>query len=333
MRHFFAALCASILAAPAFAAIPHDGALGFQPAATRIAERIHFFHNDYVLWIITAITIFVSVLLVWVMVRYNRKSNPVSRKFSHNSLIEVIWTIVPALILVAIAGLSFPNLYYQDVVPNLDKIKTESAELLADGKSAEYERYTKNYFPDAAEKGFINVKAQGNQWNWTYSYPDIVDADGVPLEFVSNAVHKGTPDDKKKYEESTGRTNYDSLPRNLAVDYPMVIPAGRYIRYYTAAADVIHSWTVPAFGVKTDAVPGRLNEGWFLVDEPGIYYGQCSELCGIDHAYMPIEVHVVPQAQFDQWAQLMLAGDYEGAYSAVQTIAAIEPSTKLAANH
>ena len=130
---------------------------------------------------------------------------------------------------------------------------------------------TKNNFPDAAAQGFVNVKAQGNQWNWTYSYPDIVDADGFPLEFVSNGIHKGT---------SADPTDTDLRPRNLAVDYPMVIPAGRYVRYYTAAADVIHSWTVPAFGVKTDAVPGRLNEGWFLVDEPGVYYGQCSELCG-----------------------------------------------------
>jgi cytochrome c oxidase subunit 2 len=324
VRHFFAALCASILAAPAFAATPVDGALGFQPAATRIAERIHFFHDDYVMWIITAITIFVSLLLVWVMVRYNRKANPVSRKFSHNSLIEVIWTVVPALILVAIAGLSFPNLYYQDVVPNLEKIQTESAALLADGKSAEYERYTKNYFPDAAAKGFVNVKAQGNQWNWTYSYPDIVDADGFALEFVSNGIHKGTAADP---------ADSDVRPRNLAVDYPMVIPAGRYVRYYTAAADVIHSWTVPAFGVKTDAVPGRLNEGWFLVDEPGVYYGQCSELCGVDHAYMPIEVRVVPQDQFDAWAQLMLAGDYDAAAASVRTMAALEPSTQLAANH
>jgi cytochrome c oxidase subunit 2 len=331
VRHFFAALCASLLTAPAFASIPHDGALGFQPAATRIAERILFFHDDYVLWIITAITLLVTVLLIWVMVRYNRKANPVSKKFSHNSLIEVIWTVVPALILVAIAGLSFPNLYYQDVVPNLETIQAESAELLADGKSAEYERYTRNSFPDAAEKGFINVKAQGNQWNWTYSYPDLVDADGYALEFVSNAVHKGKPDDEKNYESSTGRTDYATKPRNLGVDYPMVIPAGRYIRYYTAAADVIHSWTVPAFGVKTDAVPGRLNEGWFLVDEPGVYYGQCSELCGIDHAYMPIEVRVVPQDQFDRWAEQMLAGDYEGAYSSVMTIAAREPSTQLAA--
>jgi cytochrome c oxidase subunit 2 len=111
----------------------------------------------------------------------------------------------------------------------------------------------------------------------------------------------------------------------------MVVPVGRYVRYYTAAADVIHSFAVPAFGIKTDAVPGRLNEGWFLVDEPGTYYGQCSELCGVNHAYMPIEVRVVPQEQFDRWAQLMLAGDYDAAAASVQNIASIEPATKFAA--
>jgi cytochrome c oxidase subunit 2 len=111
----------------------------------------------------------------------------------------------------------------------------------------------------------------------------------------------------------------------------MVVPAGRYVRYYTAAADVIHSFAVPAFGIKTDAVPGRLNEGWFLVDEPGVYYGQCSELCGVNHAFMPIEVRVVPQEQFDRWAQLMLAGEYDAATASVQSIASIEPATKYAA--
>ena len=124
-------------------------------------------------------------------------------------------------------------------------------------------------------------------------------------------------------------------PQNLAVDYPMVIPAGRYVRYYTAAADVIHAWTVPAFGVKTDAVPGRLNEGWFLVEQPGIYYGQCSELCGVDHAFMPIEVRVVPQAQFDRWAELMKAGDVDGANATVRDIVSFDSptQTKFAANN
>ena len=209
----------------------------------------------------------------------------------------MIWTVVPALILVAIASQSFPNLYYQDVPPNLQQVQDKANKLLADGKSGEYERFTKEYNPEAAAQGFVNVKAQGNQWNWTYTYPDITDDAGYPLEFVSNPLQVGLSTDSKEGV------------RNLSVDYPMVVPAGRYVRYYTAAADVIHSFAVPAFGIKTDAVPGRLNEGWFLVDEPGTYYGQCSELCGVNHAFMPIEVRVVPQEQFDRWAQLMLAGE------------------------
>ncbi|MCA8900151.1 MAG: cytochrome c oxidase subunit II [Hyphomonas sp.] len=319
MRHIFAALGAALFAAPALAFEPTDGAYGMQPAATRIAERIHHFHN-FLLWIIIPISVFVLALLLYVIVRHNRRANPVPRKFSHNTLIEVIWTVVPALILVAIASQSFPNLYYQDVPPNLQQVQDKATKLLADGKSSQYEAFVKEYNPDAAEAGYVNVKVQGNQWNWTYTYPDITDDGGNAIEFVSNPLHVGLSSDSA-----------DGI-RNLSVDYPLVLPAGRYVRYYTAAADVIHSFAVPAFGIKTDAVPGRLNEGWFLVDEPGIYYGQCSELCGVNHAYMPIEVRIVPQAQFDRWSALMLAGDYDGAVAAVQTVASLdEPAVKYAA--
>ncbi len=321
MRHLIAALSCSLLAAPAFAALPEDGALNFQPAATRIAERVHDFHN-VLLWIITLITALVSVLLIWVMIRYSQRANKTPRKFSHNTTVEVVWTVVPALILVGIASLSFPNLYYQNVTPNLGEIAATSKKLLAEGKTAQHLAYTKNHFPDAAEKGFVNVKVQGNQWNWTYTYTDIMDDTGVALEFVSNGLHKGRASDPT-----------DVGPRLLATDYPMVVPAGRYIRYYTAAADVIHSFAVPTFAIKTDAVPGRLNEGWFLVDEPGVYYGQCSELCGIDHAYMPIEVRVVPQAQYDRWAELMKAGDFDAAVASVATVAALDADTKFASTN
>lgn len=321
MRHLTAALSASLFAAPAFAAIPEDGAINFQPAATRIAERVHEFHV-VLLWIITLITALVTVLLVWVMVRYSQRANKTPRKFSHNTTVEVIWTVVPALILVGIASLSFPNLYYQNVTPNLGEIAATSKKLLAENKTAQHLAYTKNHFPDAAEKGFVNVKIQGNQWNWTYTYPDIVDDTGAAIEFVSNGVHKGRPTDPT-----------DAGPRLLATDYPMVVPAGRYIRYYTAAADVIHAFTVPAFAVKTDAIPGRLNEGWFLVEEEGVYYGQCSEICGIDHAFMPIEVRVVSQAAFDRWAELMKAGDYDAAAASVRQVAALESETKFASSN
>ena len=310
MKYVFTALSALLLSTPAFAFEPTDGALGMQPAATRIAERIHDFHSFLVV-IITVITIFVLALLLYVMLRHNRRANPTPRKFSHNTLVEVVWTVVPALILVLIAAQSFPNLYYQDVVPNLEKIASDP------------EPDTVNHYPEAAAKGFINVKAQGNQWNWTYTYPDHVDPDGYPIEFVSNPMHVGLSSDP---------ADAASGPRNLSVDYPMVVPVNRYVRYYTAAADVIHSWTVPAFGVKLDAVPGRLNEGWFLVEEEGTYYGQCSELCGVNHAYMPIEVRVVSEAAYQRWVEIMLTGDYDAAAASVRQIASTETNTQLAAN-
>jgi len=267
----------------------------------------------------TAICLFVLALLVWVIYRYNRRAHPVPKKFSHNTTVEVVWTVVPVLILVAIASPSFRNLYYQDAEPNLEAI-AESGDV-----------DNPNIYPEAAAKGWITVKAQGNQWNWTYQYSDVTDDSGYPLEFTSNPVHKGRSDDRASYEALTGRSDFDSQPVNLAVDNPMVIPVNRYIRYQTTASDVIHSWTVPAFGVKTDAIPGKLNEGWFLVREPGVYYGQCSELCGVNHAYMPIEVRAVSEAQYEDWLAAMLAGEYEDAIQIVQTIDPAAGETDLAA--
>ena len=250
---------ASVMAAPAWAAYPQDGHFGMQPPATEIMEQVSSFHT-FLVWIITAITLFVLGLLVWVIFRYNKNANPVPKKFSHNTLVEVVWTAVPALILIVIAVFSFPLLFLQE------------------------------NFPDVDEAQVVNIKAQGNQWNWTYYYLDAVDEDGFPLEYVSNPLHRGLPDDPR-----------DQGLRNLSVDYPMVVPVDTVIRVYTSASDVIHSWTVPAFGVKTDAIPGRLNEMWFQVNDTGTYYGQCSELCGKDHAFMPIEVHVVTAEQYNQW--------------------------------
>lgn len=313
-----AALLTALAAGAAHAGQPVDGALGLQPAATRIMERLTGFHN-FLLAIIIPICIFVLALLVWVIVKYNRRANPVPRKFSHNTTVEVVWTVVPVLILVAIASPSFRNLYYQDAQPDLTAI-AESGDL-----------DDPNVFPEAAAKGWVTVKAQGNQWNWTYQYPDVIDASGYALEFTSNPVHKGRSDDQAVYESQTGRSNFADQPVNLAVDNPMVIPVNRYIRYQTTASDVIHSWTVPAFGVKTDAVPGKLNEGWFLVKEPGVYYGQCSELCGVNHAYMPIEVRAVSEAQYEQWLAAMTAGEYEDAIQIVQTIHPAGGETDFAA--
>ena len=308
MRSILSALATAVVAAPAYAAIPVDGAFGLQPAATRIMERLEGFHT-FLLVIITAISIFVLGLLLYVIFRYSQKSNPEPKKFSHNTTVEVVWTVVPVLILIAIASPSFRILYYKDAQPNLEQI-AQSGDL-----------DDPNVFPEAAAEGWITIKAQGNQWNWTYQYMDTLDDAGFPLEFVSNPVHVGLSSDP---------TDVDARPRNLAVDYPMVIPANRYIRYQTTASDVIHSWTVPAFGVKTDAIPGKLNEGWFLVEEPGVFYGQCSELCGVNHAYMPIEVRVVPQEQYDRWLAAMVEGQFEDAVQIVRNTNTEGESTDFA---
>lgn len=313
MRYIFAWISAVLMTGSAFAqelvGQPTPGALGFQPAATRIMERVNDFHN-YLLVIITVITLFVLALLIWVAVRYNRRANPEARKFSHNTTVEIIWTAVPVIILVAIAGPSFSNLFYQENEPDLEMI-AQSGDL-----------DDPNVYVDAAKEGWITIKAEGmGNWAWTYYYMDELDVDGYPVQYVSNGIHFGLPSDPAPTPEK---------PLYLATDYPMVIPVNRYIRYQTTSDRVIHSWTVPAFGVKTDAVPGRLNEGWFLVEQTGVFYGQCSELCGKNHAFMPIEVRVVPQDQYDSWLAMMKTGDIDAATELVQVIDSTGEGTRLA---
>jgi len=286
---------------------PTPGALGFQEPVTELAAEAFSFHDGILLWMCILITLFVAGLLVWVMMRYNAKANPVPSKTTHNAAIEVVWTLFPVVILVFIAVFSFPLLYKYDRAPDLQAIASGQIDASVEERAA-------------ATAGWVNVKAQGNQWNWTYSYPDVTDADGFSLEFTSSPLHLGLstdPDVGEKY---------------LSVDYPMVVPAGRYVRYYTAASDVIHSFAMPSFGIKTDAVPGRLNEGWFKVDEPGVYYGQCSELCGKNHAFMPIEIRVVPQAQYDAWLEVMKVGDFDAAARQVAQVETIQPTRLAAAN-
>jgi cytochrome c oxidase subunit II len=246
----------SVLAGSAFAAQPIDGHINFQPAATSIMERVIGFH-DLLVVLITVISLFVSALLVYVMVRYRKSANPKPSTNSHNTLIEIVWTAVPVLILLAMAWPSFRLLYYKDV------------------------------FPQVAESEVVNIKATGYQWYWGYTYAESEVGAEDGFDFTSIMVR----DD----DLQPGQL------RNLSVDYPMVVPVGKVVRLNVNAADVIHSWTIPAFGVKVDAIPGRLNQLWFTVDKPGIYYGQCSELCGRDHAFMPIEVRALPQAEYDAW--------------------------------
>lgn len=231
---------------------PTPGGIGLQPAASPLKHQVHFFHDSILLPIIVVISLFVLALLLWIVVRYNAKANPVPAKWSHNTTIEVIWTLVPVLILMVISIFSFRLLFDYNNMPKPD----------------------------------LTVKAVGYQWNWGYEYPD----QKIP-EFISAML----PED-----ELAKRGMPHSLFR-LAATEPMVVPVDKVVRVQVTGADVIHAFALPAFGLKTDAVPGRLNETWFKAEKVGTYYGQCSELCGVDHAFMPIEIKVVSQADFDAW--------------------------------
>jgi cytochrome c oxidase subunit 2 len=243
-------LTTALLAAAgvAHAAQPEDGGLGLQPAATDMMRQVTQFH-DVLLVIITAISVFVLALLLWVIVRYNKRANPVPQKFTHNVPLEIAWTAIPVLILVFIAFLSFPLLFKEERIPTAD----------------------------------FTIKATGNTWYWGYEYPDY----GVSIA-ASNLL----PEDEAKAQ---GR------PYLLATDVPIYVPVGATVKMQITSNDVIHAWTIPAFAIKEDAIPGKLNEGWFKVEKPGIYYGQCSELCGTRHAFMPIEVRAVSQEEFNRW--------------------------------
>jgi len=246
----------------------------FQPAASPIMEMITRF-NDGLLIVMGLIVLFVLALLVVVIVRFNAKRNPVPSKTSHNTLIEVVWTVVPILILVGIAVPSFSLLIAQH----------------------DPARALPNYNPDDA----ITIKATGSQWFWSYSYPSD-DPEGEDLEFDSLML---TEDEI---------TDPATQPRLLAVNNEMVVPIGTVVHMQVIGADVIHAFTVPSLGFKIDAIPGRLNQTWFLVEREGIYYGQCSELCGRDHAFMPIAVWAVTADKYERWLE-MAPTDLDGAYA------------------
>tara|TARA_R110000868_G_scaffold134793_4_gene347031 strand:- start:74 stop:919 length:846 start_codon:yes stop_codon:yes gene_type:complete len=235
----------------------------FQDAATPLMEQIISFHN-LLLVIITLISIFVLLLLVWVIIKFNERANPNPSRTTHNTTIEVLWTVIPVVILVVIAIPSFKLLYYSDVIPKAD----------------------------------MTIKATGNQWYWSYEYPD-------HGKFSYDANMVATEDLKP------------GQPRLLETDNRIVVPVGTVVRVQVTASDVLHSWAMPAFGVKVDAVPGRLNETWFgPVAKEGVYYGQCSELCGSRHGFMPIAVEVVSKEKFDAWvieAKKEFASDDTGA--------------------
>lgn len=231
---------------------------GFQPAATELARELQWL-DHMINYIIFAIVVFVTLLLIIVVVRFNRKSNPTPARFTHNTPLEIAWTLIPVLILVFIGSFSLPALWKSQTIPEAD----------------------------------ITIKATGNQWFWSYEYV------GEDVSFDSFMLEK----DKL---EAAGYAPEDYL---LATDTAIVIPVGKTIVMQVTAVDVIHAWTIPAFGVKQDAVPGRLAQLWFTAEKEGIYFGQCSELCGNLHAYMPITVKVVSQERYDAWLAQAKAGD------------------------
>lgn len=268
---------------------PIAGHFGIQPQVTKNGETAAAFHNGWLMITITLISAFVLGLLLWVIVFFNRRSNPVPSKVSHNTVLEVLWTGIPVLILVAIA------------IPSIGLLQAQ-------------------YAPPP--KNAITLKVTGNQWYWTYSYPD-----NGGFEIISNML--------KEKDEATGndrvRTDLDG-PRLLAVDNRVVLPVGVPIRLQTTAADVIHSWAVPAFWIKLDAVPGRLNETSFTIDKPGVYFGQCSELCGQRHGYMPITVVAVPLDVFNRWVKAK-GGTVAGAKPAADAAAAAADNASAPADN
>lgn len=267
LRHLAGAAAALVAATGAArAAGPVPWETGLQASATKVHDHIDSFAT-FTFWIIIPITLFVLGLLIWVMVRYNAKANPVPSRTTHHTGLEIAWTIVPILILVALSIPSFRLLYEEMVVPPAD----------------------------------MTLKVTGYQWYWGYEYTDLLSDRQKPVAFDSVML------------EDAKRTDPVKQPRLLSVDNEVVVPIDKVVRLQLTGADVIHSWAMPAFGVKMDANPGRLNETWFKADKTGIYYGQCSELCGRDHAFMPIAVRVVTQAQFDAWAKTAKT-DLDAAY-------------------
>lgn len=257
---------------------PVNGAFDLQPQFSEVGEQAIGFHVALV-WIMAIISVFVLGLIIYVMVRFRKSANPVPSKTTHNTLIEVIWTVVPVLILVGIA------------IPSISLI------------SKQYE---------TAPEDAITLKVTGYQWNWGYEFPD----QGI-AEYIANMM----PEDQAKAA---------GLPPQLETDQRVVLPVGVPIRVQTTAADVIHSWAVPALWFKLDAVPGRLNEKVLTITEPGIFYGQCSELCGVKHGYMPIAVEAVSRAQWEAWVRSK-GGNPNGVEEAEAAPAAAAPAADAAA--
>lgn len=249
-------LAATLTPAIAGTGQPSPWQIGLQQPVTEVAESINWFHDWLVNPIIVVITLFVMMLMLYVMWRFSEKRNPVPSRTTHNSTLEVAWTVIPVLILVVIAVPSFRLLYLQYSYPKPD----------------------------------LTIKATGNQWNWTHAYPD-----QGGFSFTSVMLN----DEERQARIKKGIP----APRLLAVDNEVFVPVNKVVHVLVTASDVIHNWTIPSFGSKVDAVPGRVTATWFKARKEGVYYGQCSELCGKDHAFMPIAVRVVSDAVFNEWTE------------------------------
>ncbi|MEL7487601.1 MAG: cytochrome c oxidase subunit II transmembrane domain-containing protein [Pseudomonadota bacterium] len=378
---------AATMSGAGFAQHAENGGIALVPAKSAVAEEVHAFHNLILMPVMTGISLFVLALLIWVVAKYNKKANPNPRKFSHNTLVEVLWTGIPVIILLFIALFSFDLLYKEDQIPDGKQVveatgagkdtfafandfsprrrvtRADHIEvLLENGEGARKLSRGADYSLEGLGEDVINVKfaqapaAGGNvvirggrtrvgpqkilgfigedrseiataptvtvkvngfQWGWSYSYPDFGD-----FELTSLMLK----------EEQTTPELY-----RLAVDNPIYVPVGETIRIVTTARDVIHSWAMPNFAIKIDAVPGRINETWFSANEVGTYYGQCSEICGVKHSFMPIEVRVVTRPEFMAWVAeqrdlngmepLPIAGDASQDRTALLDAAASQQTT------
>jgi len=256
--------------------------LGMSDAVTDVAEQIVWFH-DFVNVIIIAVAVFVLILLAIIVFRFNERANPTPSRTTHNTTLEILWTVVPVLILVVIAIPSFKLLFMQYTYPKPD----------------------------------LTIKATGNQWNWTHAYPD-----QGGFSFTTVMLNDKEREDRIKRGLPA--------PRLLAVDNEVVVPVDKYVHVLVTASDVIHNWTIPSFGSKVDAVPGRVTATWFHAKKEGVYYGQCSELCGKDHAFMPVAVRVVKDAVFNDWVEAMKVRDRRRARDIIEKAALEQVGAKVA---
>ena len=301
LRSFGIALGAVSALVPglAFAAAGHPtyGEIGLQDSVTPIMDSIRAFHDGILLWTSVGVSLLVLLLLVVVIIRFNAKAHPTPSRFTHNTLVEIVWTVLPIIILVVIAIPSFSVLTDQLTIPDGQR-KYLGSNIFSFG-SVEV--------PAPA----LTVKVTGSQWYWTYEYVD----QGKSID--SNIL----PEDQRLAVPEPERQ-----PRLLAVDNMLVVPVNATVRVQVTGADVIHAFAVPSFGIIIDAVPGRLNETWFNARKEGVYYGECRELCGKDHAFMPIAVRVVPQDQFDAWMKALEAGTVADANATLPPVSAATPA-------